>query len=163
MFLIVSIDCIKTRTITTGQKGEIRAIYPHVTIASRCLHGRRYAEFVRNEFWLQWLNCDDRFAFATHKRKYTSVGRQCAHRDVGMQNLSGTKFGRNGVKCYNRFAFATHKRKYTSVGRQCVAMASNVTIASRSPPTSEIYSFGTSMCPQVMLRNNITQMETLLP
>ena len=39
-----------------------------------------------------------------------ALGRQYAHRDVGMQNLSGTKFGRNGVKCYDRFSLATHKR-----------------------------------------------------
>jgi len=27
----------------------------------------------------------------------TSVGRQCAHKDVGKPNLSGTKFGCNGL------------------------------------------------------------------
>jgi len=34
------------------------------------------------------------------------VGRQYAHRDVGMPNLSGTKFGRNGVICHDRFTLA---------------------------------------------------------
>ena len=95
-----------------------------------CVHGRRYAEFVGNVIWPQWLHCDDRFAFATYKRKYTSVGRQCAHKDVGMPNLSGTKFGRNGFKCYDRFALPA----WMQVCRICreqnsAAMASNVKVA----------------------------------
>jgi len=126
-----------------------------LTETSCYLHGRRHAEFVGNEIWPPPTSGFDA----------TAVGRQCAHRDVGMPNLSGTKYS-----CYPHHSVTIASRSpptsgsnAIAVGRQCVAMASNVTIASRSPPTSEIYSFGTSMCPQVMLRNNITQMETLLP
>ena len=89
---------------------QCAAMASNATIAPRCLHGRRYAEFVGNEIWPQWRQMLRSLRVGHPQAKYTTLGHQCAHRDVGMPNSSGTKFGRNGVKCYDRFSLATHKR-----------------------------------------------------
>ena len=116
-----------------------------------CLHGRRYAEFVVNEICLhgrRYANSSGT-KFGRNSQVNTGiVGRQCVamasisrslrvrdpqkiyprsmwNVDVGVPNLSGTKFGRNGVNI-------------TIAMRLAAWMQVNVTIASRLPAWTQV-------------------------
>jgi len=72
---------------TTSVGRQCVAMASNVTIAARWLQGRRYAEFVGNEIWPQWLNCDDRFVLPA----WTQVCRNRRERNLAATQGSAYK------------------------------------------------------------------------